>query len=66
MKLDKVEQYLNKGKQLQEWIGIRVYEPELQQNGEIYWHLRKEPFWQAENIMTIEFTKATLFDKRHH
>ena len=25
--IDKVEGYLNKGKQLCEWIGIRVYEP---------------------------------------
>ena len=25
--LDKVEVYLNKGKQLSAWVGIRVYEP---------------------------------------
>ena len=41
--LDKVEGYLNKGKQLRECIGIRVYEPERQENGEIYWYLRKNP-----------------------
>jgi len=34
--LDKVEGYLNKGKQLSEWVGVRVYEPESQQNGEIH------------------------------
>ena len=34
--LDKAEGYLNKGKQLCEWIGIRVYEPERQENGAIY------------------------------
>ena len=39
--LDKVEGYLNKGKQLCQWIVIRVYEPERQENGEIYWHPRK-------------------------
>ena len=40
--LDKVEGYLNKKKkQLREWIGIRAYEPKRQENGEIYWHLRK-------------------------
>ena len=51
--LDKVEGYLNKGKQLREWIGIRVYEPERQENGEIYWHLRKNPSDKLKNIMTI-------------
>ena len=29
--LDKVEGYLNRGKQLCEWMGIRVYEPERQE-----------------------------------
>ena len=37
--LEKVEQYLNKGKQLCEWLGIRAYEPKLQENGDINWHL---------------------------
>ena len=51
--LEKVEVYLNKEKQLSEWLGIRVYEPELQQNGEIYWQLRKNPSDKLKNIMTI-------------
>ena len=51
--LDKVEQYLNKRKQLQEWIGIRVYMPQRQENGEIYGHLRKNPSDKLKNIMTI-------------
>jgi len=51
--LDKVEGHLNKRKQLFEWVGIRVYEPERQQNGEIHWHLRKNPSDKLKNIMTI-------------
>ena len=51
--LDKVEGYLNKGKQLWEWIGIRVHEPERQENGEIYWYLRKNSSDKLKNIMTI-------------
>jgi len=51
--LDKVEGYLNRGKQLSEWLGIRVYEPEHQQNGEIAWHLRNNPSDKLKNIMTI-------------
>ena len=31
--LDKVEGYLNKRKQFNEWTGIRVYELEWQENG---------------------------------
>ena len=59
--LDKVEKYLNKGKQLREWIGIRVYEPELQQNGEIYWNLRKNPSDKLKNIMTIGIHEGHAF-----
>ena len=51
--LDKVEQYLNKEKQLREWIGIRVSDPERQENGEIHWRLRRSPFDKLKNIMTI-------------
>ena len=59
--LDKVEGYLNKGKQLREWIGIRVYEPERQENGEIYWHLRKNPSDKLKNIMTIGIYEGHAF-----
>ena len=59
--LDKVEQYLNKGKQLREWIGIRVYEPERQENGEIYWHLRKNPSDKLKNTMTIRIYQGHAF-----
>ena len=46
--LDKIEGYLNRGKQLCEWMGIRVYEPERQEK---WWNLlasQKELFWQVE------------------
>ena len=33
--LDKVEGHLIRGKHLSGWLGIRVYEPERQENGEI-------------------------------
>ena len=59
--LDKVEQYLNKGKQLQEWLGIRVYEPERQENDEIHWHLRKNPSDKLKNIMTIGIHEGHAF-----
>jgi len=50
--LDKVEAYLNKGKQLFEWVGIRVYEPECQHNGEID---------KLKNIMTIGIYEVHAF-----
>jgi len=59
--LDKVEGYLNKGKQLSEWLGIRVYEPERQQNGEIDWHLRNNPSDKLKNIMTIGIHEGHAF-----
>ena len=59
--LDKAEGYLNKGKKLSEWLGIRVYEPELQQNGEIYWHLINNPSDNLKNIMTIEIHEGHAF-----
>ena len=59
--LDKVEQYLNRGKQLQDWQGIRVYEPQRQENGEIYWHLRKNSSDKLKNIMTIGIYEGHAF-----
>ena len=35
----KVENFLNNGKPLAEWLGIRVYEPIREANGEIIWSL---------------------------
>ena len=59
--LDKVERYLNKGKQLFEWIGIRVYEPERQENGDIHWHPGKNPSDKLKNIMTIGIYEGHAF-----
>ena len=59
--LDKVDGHLNKGKQLREWIGIRVYEPKRQENGEIYWHLKKNPSDKLKNIMTIGIHEGHAF-----
>ena len=39
--LDKVESYLNQELLLADWLGIRVYEPGHQENGEILGHFRK-------------------------
>ena len=59
--LDKMEQYLNKEKQLREWLRIRVYEPERQENGEIHWHLRRNPSDKVKNIMTIGIYEGHAF-----
>ena len=59
--IDKVEGYLNKGKQPCEWIGIRVYEPGRQENDKIYWHLRKNPSDKLKNIMTIGIFEGHVF-----
>lgn len=37
--LDKVEWFLNKNKPFKEWTGIRVYEPERQDDGSVIWRL---------------------------
>ena len=59
--LDKVEGYLNRGKQLQDWLGIRVYEPQRQENGEIHWQFRKNPSDKLKNIMTIGIYEGDAF-----
>jgi len=41
--LDKVEAYLNKGAAVSDWQGIRVYEPERGEEGEVVWHHRRSP-----------------------
>ena len=61
VELDKVEQYLNKEKQLREWIGIRAYEPELKANGEINWHLVRNTSDKLKNIMTIGIYEGHAF-----
>ena len=60
--LEKVEAHLNKGKDLADWLGIRVYTPELANADElefgietepaIVWHLMRNPA-NFKNVMTI-------------
>ena len=59
--LNKVEEYLNRGKQLWEWIGVTVYEPDRQENGEIYWHLRKNTSKKLKNIKTFVIYEGHAF-----
>lgn len=48
------------------WQGISVYEPERKENGEILWHLRRNPSNKLKNIITSEFTMATRFERASH
>ena len=41
--LEKVESHLNRRQKFEDWLPIRVYQPERQQNGEVLWRLRKNP-----------------------
>ena len=59
--LDKVEWYLNEGRLLQEWLGIRAYELEPQENGEIHWYLRRNPSDKLKNTMTIGIYEGHAF-----
>ena len=52
--MDKIEKHFNQGKQLSDWFGVRVYEPQLAQNCEILWHLRKNLSDKVNEITTIE------------
>ena len=51
--LDKVERHLNQGEGLSDWLGIRVYERECQENGEIVWHLTKNAPTALKKIITL-------------
>ena len=60
-KLKKVEKHLNQVKRFADWLGIRVYEPERQRNGEILWHLRKNSLESLKKIITIGVYEAHTF-----
>lgn len=49
--LDRVERHLNQGAAFSDWLRIRVYEPEREEDGEVGWHLRRNP--SDKNILTI-------------
>ena len=51
--LDVVEMYLNKGKPVSDWIGIRVYEPDRCRDGTVVWYLARISLAKIENVMTI-------------
>ena len=59
--LDKVEQYLNGGKQLQDWLGIRAYVPVRQENGDINWQLSRNTSDKLKNIITIGIYEGHAF-----
>jgi len=59
--LDKGEMFVNQGKFVAKWPGIRVYEPEHQENGETIWHLRKNPSDKLHSIMTIRIYDEHAF-----
>ena len=51
--LANVERSLNKGRPFEEWVGIRVYEPKKEEDGEVTWVLKKSPPLVVKNIITI-------------
>lgn len=59
--LDKVERHFNQGRSLTDWFGIRAYEPERQENGEIVWHLRQDPPGDFKKIITLGIYEGHAF-----
>jgi len=59
--LEKVENHLNRRQNFADWLGIRVYEPERPENGEILWHLRKNPLKVRRKSSRSASMKATRF-----
>ena len=59
--LDEVEQHLNKKQIFKDWLGIRVYEPERLEDGEVVWHLIRTPPAKLTNILTIGIYERHAF-----
>ena len=59
--LDEVEKHLNKKQILKDWLGIRVYEPERLEDGEVVWHLIRTPPAKLTNILTIGIYEGHAF-----
>ena len=59
--LDEVEKHLNKKQIFKDWLGIRVYEPERLEDGEVVWHLRRTPPAKLTNILTIGIYEGHAF-----
>ena len=58
--LDQVERHLNQKLAFSDWLGIRVYEPERVE-GEVVWHLRRNPPAKLTNILTIGIYEGHAF-----
>ena len=59
--LDEVEKSFNKKQIFKDWLGIRVYEPERLEDGEVVWHLRRTPPAKLTNILTIGIYEGHSF-----
>jgi len=59
--LDKVEGHLNQGTAVSDWLGIRVYECERGEDGEVVWPHRRIPPAKLTNILTIEIYEGHAF-----
>ena len=51
--LDKAENRLNRWAAFSDWLAIRISEPEWGEDGELVWHLTRNPVAQLNNILTI-------------
>ena len=51
--LEKVEMHINRGTAFSNWLGIRVYMPDREEDAEVVWHLIRNPAPQFKNVMTI-------------
>ena len=58
--LERVERQLNQGAAFSDWLGIRVYEP-VRVEGEVVWHLRRNPPAKLTNILTIGIYEGHAF-----
>lgn len=59
--LDNVEWHLIVGKPVDKQLGIRVYELERGEGGDIVWHLCQNPLNQAQNVLAIGVFEGHAF-----
>ena len=64
--LDDVEKFVNKNVNFSDWLGIRVCEPE-RQNDEVFWQLRRNAPAKIKKHFNYYrgFQRARFFDKRY-
>ena len=58
--LEQVERHLNQKLDFSNWLGIRVYEPDCV-DGEVVWHIRRNPPAKLTNILTIGIYEGHAF-----